>query len=641
MAKSSPKQNQVDTANFIPSIFIIGFLCVGFIPNWEAVDKIAPQWLYLSILNLSCGIFLFINRKIYKERITRVLSSWMSISYIAFVLWAASSYFYAINPTEVLVNIVRHFNTLFMFLNLGILIFNIKNKNRLISFAIMSILAIEVYAVLDQALEMFNNGAINPGQLKGVTANRNITAFSIAIKIPYVLYLIFTNQKYWIRILYSFLVLLSLFSLSMIQSRASFVAAALIGVLLLTWTLINFLKEKSYKPLINNLYYLLPMILAIILNQTFVSSKGADALSRASTISVSTNDGSVNQRLRYYEDVLTHISSNPIFGVGIGNWKLTSIDYDKADITGYIVPYHAHSDFIQLGAELGIIGFCIYLIVFLCGAYFAFILLFKTGFNFEKKWFIFLLITSLGVYFIDANLNFPIARPQVLAPWALTMALLSFYYYQNKDHNVMKTSLRLNFIYPIILILLMLFSTSITYSTYQSLKGQMFLLRDFNSNKYSITMDKIDNITPDLPNITVTTIPMKSIKARYYFNAKKYDKAIELLNQGIPANPYLFFSENLKAQIFLKQNKIDSAFVNARKAFYGLPKNALHASTFAQAISLKKDLNEAKKVFEVLSVKSGEVIWNNFFIVVSQMVQSGEKDLIKYACKASEIYPID
>ena len=641
MAKSPPKQNKLDTANFVPSIFIIGFLCVGFIPNWEAVDKIAPQWLYLSILNLCCGIYLFINRKIYNDRITRVLSSWMSISYIAFVLWAALSYFYAINSTEVLVNIVRHFNTLFMFLNLGVLIFNIKNKDRLLSFAIMSILAIEVYAVLKQALEMYNEGAINPVGLKGVTANRNITAFSIVIKIPYVLYLIFTNQKSWIKILYSFLVVLSLFSLSMIQSRASFVAAALILILLLTWTLINFVKNKSYKPLVNNIYYLLPMILAIILNQISVSSMGADALSRASTISVSTNDGSVNQRLRYYEDVLTHISSNPIFGVGIGNWKLTSIDYDKADITGYIVPYHAHSDFIQLGAELGIIGFCIYLLVFLCGAYFAFILLFKTDLNAEKKWFIFLLITSLGVYFIDANLNFPIARPQVLAPWALTMALLSFYYYQNKDHSVTKMSLRLNLIYPIILIILMLFSTSITYTTYQSLKGQMFLLRDFNSNKYSITMDKIDNITPDLPNITVTTIPMKSIKARYYFNAKKYDKAIKLLNEGIPANPYLFFSENLKAQIFLKQNKIDSAFVNARKAFYGLPKNALHASTYAQAISLKRDLNSAKKVFEVLSDKSGEVIWKNFLIVLSQMVQSGEKDFIKYASQAFKIYPND
>ena len=183
MAKSPLKQNKLDTANFVPSIFIIGFLCVGFIPNWEAVDKIAPQWLYLTILNLCCGIYLFINRKIFKDRITRVLSSWMSISYIAFVFWAAMSYFYAINPTEVLVNIARHFNTLFMFLNLGILIYNIKNKNHLLSFAIMSVLTVEVYAVLDQALVMFNDGQINPVGLKGVTANRNITAFSIAIKI--------------------------------------------------------------------------------------------------------------------------------------------------------------------------------------------------------------------------------------------------------------------------------------------------------------------------------------------------------------------------------------------------------------------------------------------------------------------------
>ena len=91
-----------------------------------------------------------------------------------------------------------------MFLNLGILIYNIKDKNRLLSIAVMGILAIEVYAVLEQALGMYKAGSINPGELKGVTANRNITAFSIAIKIPYVIYLIIRNQKLWIKIFYSF-----------------------------------------------------------------------------------------------------------------------------------------------------------------------------------------------------------------------------------------------------------------------------------------------------------------------------------------------------------------------------------------------------------------------------------------------------
>ena len=35
-----------------------------------------------------------------------------------------------------------------------------------------------------------DSGFINSGLLKGVTANRNIAAFSLALKIPFVLYLV-------------------------------------------------------------------------------------------------------------------------------------------------------------------------------------------------------------------------------------------------------------------------------------------------------------------------------------------------------------------------------------------------------------------------------------------------------------------
>ena len=186
MAKSAPKQTSLDTSNFLPSLLILGLLLVGFVPNIEAVDKIAPQWLYLSIVNLLCGLFLFFNRKSFKERLVAVLTSYMSLTYMLFVLWAALSYFYAINPTEVLVNIVRHFNTLFMFLHLGILFYNLKDKNRLLSLAIMAILTIEVYAVLEQAMEMYKAGGIQSGNLKGVTANRNITAIIVSISIFWV-----------------------------------------------------------------------------------------------------------------------------------------------------------------------------------------------------------------------------------------------------------------------------------------------------------------------------------------------------------------------------------------------------------------------------------------------------------------------
>ena len=67
MAKSATKQTALDTSNFVPSLMIIAFLLVGFIPNLEAVDKIAPQWLYLSILNLLCGLYLFSVKAIRRD----------------------------------------------------------------------------------------------------------------------------------------------------------------------------------------------------------------------------------------------------------------------------------------------------------------------------------------------------------------------------------------------------------------------------------------------------------------------------------------------------------------------------------------------------------------------------------------------
>ena len=94
----------------------------------------------------------------------------------------------------------------------------------------------------------------------------------------------------------------------------------------------------------------------------------------------------------------------------------------------------------------------------------------------------------------------------------------------------------------------------------------MFLLQDFNSNQYNLHLNKVDKIVPDIPNITVTTIPINSMKARYYFNAKKYDKAIELIEKG-KANPYLFYSEILKSQIYEELGKIDSAKFYAKNGF--------------------------------------------------------------------------
>lgn len=635
--------NSISPTNLLAFVIIIGYLSIGFIPNLQAVDKIAPQWLGMTILNLTSLFVIYNNRKSFKSIINKVLSNYLSLFYIGFILWAALSYFYAINPTEVIVNITRQVNVLLMVLFMGILLFRIKSKPLYISWIFTLILSIEIYAVLAEALEMINtSGIISSGALKGVTANRNITAFSIAIKIPFVLYLIETLRKLNLKLLITTLIFLSFLSISMIQSRASFIGVGLIILGYVVMQAILFLKKSGKRSNLYRIgYILIPIFLAVVVNQTFFADKGADALSRAATISLSTDDGSVNQRLRYYQDVLTHLSSNPIFGTGLGNWKLKSIDYDSLDIVGYVVPYHAHSDFIQLGAELGIIGFLLYLGVFLWAVYYVYMYIRFSKSSIEEKIFIFLLLVSLGVYTIDANLNFPIARPQVLVVWSTIIALILVYY--QTDRTLIRPIKIKSWLTPVffsIAILSLIPSLYITNKVFKSLKGQMILLQDFNSNQYNLPLNRVDNIVPDLPNITVTTIPINSVKARYYVNAKKYDKALALLQKGTKANPFLYYSEILKSQIFEEKGQLDSAKFYAKKAFYGLPNNDLHSSRYVNLINMTKDKKALEQAFELLTAKDKLNNWKNYLISASNLESSNKSEILKQrADKALKIFP--
>ena len=650
MLHSKSTNKTINTENFIPSILIILFLIVGFIPNFGAVDKIAPQWLYLSILNIISTIYLVYRRNEFFQRIYKAIFSTISILYILFFIWALLSYFYAINQIEVLVNMARQSNTLFMYLHLFIFIYDIKQKNLLVSWFMTLLLAIEVYAVFDQAIEMINtSGVISSGGLKGVTANRNITAFSIALKIPFVIYLFEINKNNFITVLLMILLFFSFVDISLISSRASFIA---IGLIFLGFTLLHvhkylFIKKKIFlkKIVYRFLYFIVPLIMSLIVNQIYFSSKGADAISRAGTIAISTSDDSISKRLRYYEDVMNYISSNPFIGAGIGNWKLESINADKLDIDGYIVPYHAHSDFIQIGAELGLIGFLLYLGIFVMAIYFSLYIFFKSKQPYNNKFFTFILLISLGVYLIDANLNFPIARPQELAPLAIVLAFISFYYNQSKENisNDLNLSSKniFKYIFPLFALLFSFPALSITHKTYLSHINQLVILNDFNNNTHNIPLNKIESLVSKIPNITVTTIPMDAIKARYYFHYEKYNKSLELLKTSKNQNPYLSYSDALESIIYDKQKDFAKAIKSAEIAFYNLPKNNFHITQYINLIIKLKDKVALEKAFKLLTRNNDLLGWKNYLSALNQISEYGNEIYIKRAKKATELFPED
>jgi len=203
----------------------------------------------------------------------------------------------------------------------------------------------------------------------------------------------------------------------------------------------------------------------------------------------------------------------------------------------------------------------------------------------------------------------------------------------------------------ILLILLLLSIPTLVLSKrlYSSYKQQYFILSDFNSNNFERDID-YENIIDDFPNISVTTIPLSTLKAEYYFNRKDINQTVNLLHKGIKANPFLGRSEARLADIYYANNMFDSAIYYSNKAFKSLPLNSKHFilylkslavqnkvdeldSAFALNFSLLKDINAQEQYFQ-----------GSMYFYLSTIYQYRFRNKKKYdsiARSALKLYPTD
>ena len=375
-----------------------------FIPNFVTTDRVGNQWLYLSIISLIS--FFYIGFK----KILFINNKWLSskkaiFSFLLFIAWALFSIYISSNKAEALVTFNQYLTVFFCFVFFQILSTNITNGDKFILNLLIVLLIIETLLSLSPIVSDIESDNLIFRSMKysGAAANINITAFSLVYKLPILFYFLEKQKSPLIKFFFSVILFFVIFIVSVLGTRGAFIGIGISALILIYYLLIsNHTLRFKIKQLC---WTFLPILMAILLNLNYLNKKDNDIITRASTISFSTEDGSINQRLRYYKHCLTQFYETPFTGVGIGNWKLYSIDYDKKDINGFIVPYHAHNDFLQILAELGIVG----LIFYLSFLFYSTKSLLK-GKLIENNLNIFL-IGSVLIYLLDSSLNFPISRP--------------------------------------------------------------------------------------------------------------------------------------------------------------------------------------------------------------------------------------
>ena len=407
--------------DYISKIIILLFLLSYAWPNFTSIDRIGNQWLYLSVVNLISIVYVYIK---YQGNFSfNLIKKSKTLKwYFIFLMSCLLSIVYAKNLPEALITFNHILNVFVSFFLTVYLLNKINNASNFIVMLFLLALIVEVFFSFIPIIMDLEKGQLTfrSQVYSGLAANINITSFSIVFKLPFLLYFLFNSTSSIKKLFISILLIMLFFTISVLGTRGAYMAVFSTLIFTIYYILKN---RKDFKRIrISALALFLAISLSFVFNViTTRKYNSENVLSRASTISLSTKDGSVNQRLRYYKQGVSQFISNPLVGLGIGNYKFKSIEMDKKDIKGYVVPYHAHNDFIQIAVEQGVLGLVSYIMIFIT---FIFSMIKQRLFR-SRDLNIFLL-ASFSIFLIDSMFNFPIARPISQIQFVLLLSLVSF-----------------------------------------------------------------------------------------------------------------------------------------------------------------------------------------------------------------------
>jgi O-antigen ligase/tetratricopeptide (TPR) repeat protein len=606
------------------------YLLVHFIPDFGGADVMGSQWLYVSLVDFAILLYILLNQQQYKAAIDAVLKLKFTIVYSFLVIWAIVSITYSINAIESLVCLARLLSTYLIFINLSILFFK---KELTTLFNVVSIL-VGVVLLFDAlyVITGFSKNMIemnldqNIISLTGKNGNKNVMAASLLIKFPFLLFVIVHNKL--IGKIAGFIVLfLGMMALFILNTRSTFVGLGVLFIMFsLAITLLN--NKQGFKLIAINLaYFILPLVFAFFTAngmltkavdlQGFEGGYGS-VTKRVGDINVASEQ---NSRIKLWKAAIDYTTKHPFLGAGYGNWKLASIPYEKEYTNDLFVPYHCHNDYIEMFADLGIIG----------GLSFAalFVLLGITTFQFwlkskddQHKFIISVALMAIACYFVDAFFNFPAERTSMQTMFALSAALLFLPIYltgtntssQNKDF---KFSILL--LIPLLLIVGVIY---VNYQTFTSLKVQKYVMGEINEDP-KMALEDVKDAFPEIPNLSTSTLPIKALVARYYLRDKMNEEAMRLLNESDHVNPYLHYNDFIKTAIFSTQGKFDSTFYYAKKAFYNWPRATSYYKNMIFASAKMKDTAEATKAFKTyIKYRNSGEGWNQYILGLIEINQT-------------------
>jgi len=582
---------------------------------------------YKNSLNLPVFIFIFV----------------MSISLLISETLAVSSKGYMI--------FLSYFIIYFLIIN------NVNNQEQFFSFIklffiisfIVAIYALMQYYDFDPYFKEFNDITSTIGQ-KNWISNYLVMAFPL-------IFSYFLLQRIKRNKIFFFLLLSIIYTTLVIcQGRGiwiSIISTVLIGIFLI-------FKFKLFKIFQNNRNWLFLLILTFLLITIIYSTdnplnKSVITVPQRAISTFDEQDPSVNTRILLWKNAVEMIKDRPLFGSGIGTFKMKYLNYQAEFLreNPYYIKYsvksgEAHNEYLQMGAELGLVGLGVFISIILIFYSLALDFFKKKEGNVENKIIFFGLFMGITCFLIHSLFTFPLHVPSLGTTFFILFSLAVVYIaISNLDEISIKNKIvkkinlknsRVKILFYILIFIIMILAIIL-------LVVNPYLAEIYYFTGMRHDVDK--NYDRALPNFEYATL-LDPYNGRIlhalgttYYNLKMFDKAEELLQRTkkyiIDANT--FYNLGLIYSQVSLYRKAEEEF---KLAVYLNPKfkKGYHylGLLYFQQKDYDKAIEQWKKILEIEPNFPNKYIVLNNLGIVYQKKQMPDKAL-EYFLQALQLAP--
>lgn len=556
-------KNKMIVSHRVTTIFLLGIFISSVIVSPFILDfTLLPRFIFLAGLFIVLGVVLI--RSNFKVTI-----KWDAIlaSYLAYIVFACSSVFWALNKADALFEAEK------LTLGLAVFLFTIYLLKKDHDYFMQGLLKgsvliffIVLLLFFYQFIKLQNFNKESLYDLTGMNGHKNLFSSFLFLNLFFLIMASFRLENNWRKIAVIFIIS-SLILIVFLQTKAVWTGVA---VVVFSTSLLYFYQLKIKKKLKGFIIFLIVFIIAT--NLFFLK-----ILPSVIDTSLSSNDKIITstgfklpkmlfdqERLTIWQKTFVICKKHPVAGVGLGNWQ---IYYPDATLTGLyrcedlnFTFQRPHNDFLWVLSELGIVGFNLFLVFILLMLFYLIKSIHFGSDYFKTNNSIVLCFSFILGYFTISFFDFPKERIEHLI-WI--NVILALAYSLIKQFSIIKSYskvvLNFNKITTSIFAFLMLF---VLYCGILRYKGEYFTLKLYASKAEKlnhVTLKTCNSIVSFAYSLDPTSLPIYWYRGNAKVELGNYTDALEDFKRAYHLNPYNRNVINDLASSYVFAGDIESA----------------------------------------------------------------------------------